>query len=69
MWKETKTARSPGLEHEGHTGKSDPGLDHTRKQAQDKNIQGCHGEAKAVAEGDHRRRESTSRASRAHGVK
>ena len=48
MPKKTNTARSARLQHLGHMGISDLGMDHVSRRAQGWNIKGCHGEAKAV---------------------
>ena len=69
MRKETDTTRSARWEHLGHTGRSDPVLDHTRKQGARLDHPGVPWGSKGRAEWDHRSSEPGSGASRAHGGK
>ena len=67
--KETNTALSPGLEHPGHTGRSDPGLDHPGKQGPGLDHLGLPWRSKGRAEGGQHCPEPWIGASKAHGEK
>ena len=69
MRKETNTPLSRGLRHPGHTGRSDPGLDHPREQGPGLDHLGLPWRSKGRAEGDQHRLEPWIGASGAHGEK
>ena len=70
LWEGDNTAVSPGLEHPGHKGRSDPRLDHPGKRSPASNIQGCHGKAnEETKETNTALSRAWIGASRAHGQK